>query len=530
MFHFKFIIMKSIIYLYIGVVFLIFSSCDDFLEKSPSDELSTSTFWTSEENVQAAVTAAYAYLGDEWWTTFLTCAGDDSYAWSTWPSDVLYVTDGSATTSLGTFAHFWNYHYQAVTVSNNILDNIDNVEMDEDTYNQLKSEARFLRAYAYHRLVSLYGDVPLIEHVQTDPNEYLVSRTAKSEVVDFIVSELDDIADLLPESYDDTEYGKITKGAALALEARVLLYNGSYTEAATIAKEVMDEAIYGIDADFVSLFDGSNEQSSEIILSAQYTANYKSSIGTWVGGPFVSNGWSEVVPLQSIVDAFECTDGLTIDKSPLYDANNPFENRDPRLAMTIVLPGSEVNGIVVDVTADGSSYGLGENNASYSGYYYRKYIATEVSGSYDANSTNDIILLRYAEVLLTYAEAKIEAGSIDQTVLDAINAVRAREDVNMPLITTTDQSELRTIVRRERRVEFANEQGRLFDIRRWGIAEDVLDGQIYGILNNFDDTRTDYGEHVLVGTRVFNADRDYLWPVPQSEIDINENLVQNDNW
>lgn len=523
-------IMKMKNYLILGIVVLLFSSCDDFLEKSPSDELSTSTFWSSEENVQAAVTATYAYLGDEWWTTFLNSASDDSYAWSTWPCDVLYVTDGSAVTSLGTFEHFWDYYYQGITAANNVIDNIDGVELDEATYNQLKSEVRFIRAYAYHRLIGLYGDVPLVKTVLSDPADYMVSRTSKSEIVDFIVGELDEIAKYLPTKYDASEFGKITKGTALALEARVLLYDDKFTEAAAVAKEVMDLKVYSIDDDYISLFDGTNEQSNEILLSAQYTTNYKSSLATWIGGPFVG-GWSEVVPLQSLVDAYECTDGKTIDESGVYDANKPFENRDPRLSMAIVLPGGEINGSVIDITFENSSDGLGQNNASYSGYYYRKGVATEVSGSYDSNCTNDIVLIRYAEVLLTYAEAKIEANSIDQSVYDAINQVRGRTGVQMPFITTgKSQDELIEIVRRERHVEMAGEQERLFDIRRWKMADVVLNGPVYGILNNFDSNRSDYGANVLVGTRIFNASRDYLWPVPQSEMDINENLMQNSNW
>ena len=520
------------IYGFLSACLFLISCNDDFLDKQRTDALSTETYWVSEENAEMAVNSCYGFFGDEWWTTFLTCATDDSYAWSDWPCDIKYVPEGSATTSLGTFKHFWGDNpYKAIAAANNVIDNIDQVpDMDNDTRARFAAEARFVRAYAYQHLIGYYGDVPLIKHVQNDPSEYDVSRTPKDSIVDFIVSEIDDFANDLPEAYDASEWGRATKGAALALKARTLLYDGQWSEAADAAKAVVDLGIYSIDPDFGSLFDGSNENSSEIILSAQYTSTYKSSLATWTGGPTLS-GWSEVVPLQSLVDAYECTDGKTIDESPLYDPEHPFENRDPRLDLTIILPGDVVNGNTIDVTADGSADGLGKSNASYSGYYYKKYVPTEISGSYDANCTNDIILFRYAEVLLIYAEGKIEANDIDQSVYDAINEVRGREDVQMPEITSgKSQSELREIVRRERRVEFAMEEERFFDIRRWKIAEDVIPGQVYGILNNYDPDRSDYGSHVLVGTRVFNANRDYLWPVPQSEMDLNENLVQNPNW
>ena len=314
------------------------------------------------------------------------------------------------------------------------------------------------------------------------------------------------------------------------MKARVDLYREAYTEAAKAAKDVMELGVYSIDPDYISVFNGTNETSAEIILSAQYNENHKNSIATWVGGPFVG-GWSEIVPLQSLVDAYECTDGLPIDESPLYDAENPFANRDPRLSLNIVLPGGVVNGTVIDVTDPNSSAAIGQNNASYSGYYFRKAIPTVVDGGYDSNSTNDLIVLRYAEVPLIYAEAKMELNEIDQSVYDAINEVRSRADVNMPNIEAgKSQSELREIIHRERRVEFAMEEQRLFDIRRWEIAEDVMPGNVYGILNNFDSERSDYGSHVFIETRTFNANKHYLWPIPQSEVDLNENLTQNSGW
>jgi hypothetical protein len=379
-------------------------------------------------------------------------------------------------------------------------------------------------------LVGLYGDVPLITKVQ-NIDEFNVSRTPRNEVVNFIISDIDDCYNDLPVSYDESEFGRVTRGAALALKARILLHEGNWAEAAAAAKSVMDLNAYSIDPDYASLFDGTNEQNSEVILSAQYIATHKSAIATWVGGPAVG-GWSEVVPLQSLVDAYECTDGLPIDLSAVYDPDSPFENRDPRLDMTIVVPGGVLNGDTIDITKSNSLSGLGKNNASYSGYYYKKYIPAVIDGWWGGNSTNDIIILRYAEVLLTYAEAKIESNSIDQSVYDAINEVRSRDNVNLPSITAPKtQEELREIVRRERRVEFAMEEHRLFDIRRWQIAEDVMSGDVYGIKNYWDTERTDYGQNVLVEQREFNSSKDYLWPVPQGEIDLNESLKpQNTGW
>jgi len=190
-----------------------------------------------------------------------------------------------------------------------------------------------------------------------------------------------------------------------------------------------------------------------------------------------------------------------------------------------------VNGTIVDVTQPTSIDRLGQGSVS--GYYYRKYVPAVISGVYYANSYNDEVLVRYAEVLLTYAEAKIEGNDIDQSVYDAINQVRQRADVHMPVATTVNypaQGDLRTLIRRERHVELAEENTlRLFDIRRWKIAATVMPGQALGILNNYDHTRADYGSHVVVETRIW-SDKDYLWAIPQSDIDVNKNLTQNTGW
>ncbi|HEY0298510.1 MAG TPA: RagB/SusD family nutrient uptake outer membrane protein, partial [Arachidicoccus sp.] len=304
--------------------------------------------------------------------------------------------------------------------------------------------------------------------------------------------------------------------------------------AAATAKQVMDLGQYAIDNSsanaYNSLFDGTNKTSPEIILSAQYVKNtYASGVGTWVGGPSLG-GWSQVVPLQSLVDAYACTDGKSITESPLYDPSHPFDNRDPRLKATIVVPGSVVNGKTINVTDTTSLDALTKNNASVSGYYYKKYVPADIEGNYDANSYNDEVLIRYAEVLLIYAEAKIESASIDQSVYDAINLIRQRKGINMPAVTSGSQADLRALVRNERRVELSMEGAlRLFDIRRWKIGEQVMNGNAYGILNNYDKSRADYGKHVLIEARSFTT-RDYLWAIPQNELTLDPALGQNSGW
>ncbi|MCX2484429.1 RagB/SusD family nutrient uptake outer membrane protein [Pedobacter sp. MR2016-24] len=527
--------MKSIKYIITAAacITISFSACKkDELNKQPTDASSSTTYWKTETNAVEATNNIYRYLGDFWDRIFISGATDDSFAWSNWPSDIIYVGNGSATSTTGVFGHYWGNFYKMIAAANNVLDNINKVSsMSDEMRNRLIGESRFLRAYAYQQLIGMYGDVPLITRVQPI-EEFYVTRTPRAQVADFIVKELDTVANFLPLSYPATDAGRATKGAALALKARTYLYEGDWANAAIASQAVMNLAEYSIDNNYLSLFNGTNEDSKEIILSGRYIPNtYANGTATWVGGPSVG-GWSEITPIQSLVDEYECTDGNTIATSPLYNAATPFENRDPRLKLTIVVPGVVVNGTTIDVTAPNSIDGLAKNNASFTGYYYKKYIPAVISGNYDNNSSNDIILLRYAEVLLNYAEAKVESGSIDQSVYNAINQVRQRAGVNMPAITAakaSTQAELRTIIRRERRVEFPLEDNRFFDIRRWKIAETVMNGSVYGILNNFNTDRADYGSHVLVEKRSFKT-RDYLFAIPQNDLDQNKNLVQNPGW
>lgn len=525
--------MKRIIFYFFIVLCYVFASCSKDLNTQPLDSVSTGNYWKTVSDATKAVDNAYRYLGDVDNRMFLSCATDDSYSWSNWPSDVQYAGNGSATAGTGIFDHFWQSLYQMIAAANDVIDNIDNDAALSAAQNaQLKSEARFIRAFGYQQLIGFYGNVPLVTHV-LQTSEFNMARTSQDSVAQFIVNELTEIATILPQSYAAADYGRVTKGAALALKARVLLLQGNYADAATAAKAVIDLNSYSMDNDYVSLFNGTNKQSKEIIFAAQYLKNtYTSAMATWIGGPTIGGG-SQVVPLQGLVDAYECTDGKTIEQSTLYDASKPFDNRDPRLKWTVILPGSVLNGNVIDITKSGSIDALGKNNASFSGYYYKKYIPADISGDWSNNSYNDVVLIRYAEVLLTYAEAKIESNQIDQSVYDAINLVRQRAGI-MPAVTSAtngSQASLRDLVRRERHVEFPLDDLRLFDIRRWKIGAQVMNGTAYGILNDFDATRADYGKHVVVEQRSFNTGRDYLWPVPQSQLVVNSNLLpQNEGW
>ncbi|HUQ66672.1 MAG TPA: RagB/SusD family nutrient uptake outer membrane protein, partial [Flavitalea sp.] len=285
---------------------------------------------------------------------------------------------------------------------------------------------------------------------------------------------------------------------------------------------------YSLFNNYEDLFRIQNENNSEIILDVEYLQDDQALWGLGTLPPASAGGWYIVGPTQSLVDAYEMNNGKTIDDpSSGYDPNNPYKNRDPRLAATIIVPGSTYNGKFFDpVDATSVDYYVGY---AYTGYSIRKYIH-ELSDYSDIWNTGlNIPVIRYAEVLLTYAEAKIESNQIDNSVYEAIDQVRIR--AGLPAVDRTvyaSQSQMRELVRRERRVELALEGLRWYDIQRWKIGDQVMTGPALGCREGTVDPITGHytptGPNIVVEQRTF---KNYLWPIPQSEIDVNKNLVQN---
>ncbi len=232
-----------------------FTACKkDFLDQQPQASVSRDDYWKTQADAINAVSNCYRQLGDVDNRMFISGATDDSYAWSNWPSEVLYVGNGSATPDNNVFGNFWRNFYRMIASCNDVLDNIDRVpNLADSLRNRLRGEARFVRAYAYQQLIGMYGDVPLITHIQSI-DEFKASRTPRSEVATFIANEMDTISNMLPTSYGSSDFGRATKGAALALKARTMLYEGKWQEAATAAKAVIDGNYFTIDPNYRSLF------------------------------------------------------------------------------------------------------------------------------------------------------------------------------------------------------------------------------------------------------------------------------------
>ena len=535
--------MRNKFILNILAILLLFSACKkDFLDRSPLDAYTNNNLWTSANDANTALVGVY----NNWITADFVvgsdCASDNGFDQYPWEGLLVYGNGTVNPSLVGPLSYpttkaYNLYDYVTVTKCNFFLANIDKTPMDAKQKANMIAQVRFIRAYKYAVMSQLYGDVPLVTTVLT-PDQSLASvRAPKADVVKFIISELAAAVPDLSVASNSGD-GHVTQGAALALKARVELYNGNYADCITDCQAVMKMG-YVLYPSYTDLFRMKTQNNnSEIIISAQYV---QSTYSNNMPGKMASNssgGYSSFIPVQSLVDAYEMANGKPItDPASGFDVANPYANRDPRLAATILYPGesfTQVNGSQTyydPFTTTSADYYASRNNTSPTAYLVKKYNSNLTDFSQLFNAGLNIPLIRYAEVLLTDAEAKIESGKIDASVYNDINAVRFR--AGMPPVDQSvysNQTTLRALVRNERRVELAFEGLRFFDIQRWKIGSQVMSGPIYGAkLGTINPTTGKYtvtGAPLSIETRVF-ADKNYLWPIPQTEIDLDKGLKQN---
>jgi starch-binding outer membrane protein, SusD/RagB family len=506
---------------------LVAAGCDDeFLTTLPPDQVSGAVFWQQQKDAELAVNALYGTNDAQLISVRMDAASDN--AWAQKSFDAWYdVGQGAALPTNAVFNNVWNTAYTGIRRANEILENIDRIPTINPATlrDRLKGEATFFRAYHYNNLVNLYGDVPLVLGPISIEEGRAATRTPRAQVVDQILKDLDYAASVLPNTYNAANRGRVTRGAALGYKARAALWAGRWQDAANAAQAVINMNQYSLHPNYADLTRYAADNSAELIFTDMREKGVRAHGAFGWFGQRSLQGVSDITPLRELVDAYQMRDGLPITQSPLYDAANPYANKDPRMSATLLVPGDSYcgtlfnsrpgSGTVDEVRAD--------FNSTSTGFQFTRYV--DCADRNDrGNSGIDFILMRYAEVLLTYAEAKIELNQVDQSVFNAINAVRTR--AGMPAVNSGNQASLRDLVRYERRVEFVLEGLRIHDIRRWGIAEQVMAGQKYGI--NY----VDAGQvrRWIADNRRFNPQRDHLWPIPQRERDLNPNLAQNPNY
>lgn len=516
----------------------------DFLDRTPPGVASTEGFYTSEDALIAGINGIYQSFQGDWWggafvhlQPHLEAATENDRICCDWEYGVKAIGNGTMNANSDGFVNWkWNYGYQAITRINQILAVLaakSIPELTEANTRKWEAEVRFLRAFVYQQLIFYYGDVPLITKSITPAEAKALTRTPKQEVFNKIIEDLDFAIANLATTPNNGQFGRPTKQAASALKGKALLYEKKWSDAAAAFRDVI--ALEGdkvlLDPDYESLFRGKNEQSKEIIFSIQYVGQGQGASGSGEGSfvqthyaPYVPDGlgagWQSLLHTFKMRDAYYMIDGLPITTSQLYQVDSPYERRDPRMGWTFLIPGYRKlpNGDSVPYSTFRGYPILPryiENQGvqvslipGYAGFGTKKWVSEIDNTSFSSDFSTDLIMIRYADVLLMYAEAQNEAVGPDASVYSAVNKVRTRATMpNFPLGLT--QSQMRDEIRHERNVEFAMEGMRYNDLIRWRIAETVITSI------------------PTVEARVFNPNKNYLWPIPQSVIDATPGIKQN---
>lgn len=467
---------------------LVTTSCsDDFLNVPPQGQQPDEEFWVSADDAAKAVNAMYANLRGWPQVAFAAIAieslGSDDAEKGSSPSDATFLNNFdnyTATATEGQILDFWTGQYQSINLANQVLDNVPQINMDANLKQRYFAEAKFIRAYAYFRLVRAFGGVPLRLNVPEDASQYNLPRATKEEVYAAIEKDLTEAAAVLPASYTGADVGRVTKGAALALHAKVSMYQQKWQQVLDLTNQVMGMG-YSLFPDFQELFRVENENNQESIFEIQ--------AALIEGNPQASN--SQYSQVQGVRGSSGGGWGFNVPTANLAAA---FEPGDPRRDATIIFRGETTpQGDAIPATGDNPMY----NEKSYVPF-------GDNPAGYTEGAEQNIRVLRYADVLLMNAEANNELGNT-QAALASLEMVRARarggDNSVLPPVTTTDQAALRQAIWHERRVELAMEFDRYFDVIRQGRGEEV-----FGPL----------------GWEPHNE----VWPIPNTEINLSSGVLE----
>lgn len=514
-------------YLLSLVLLLPFSSCEDgeeFLEFYPEDKITSANFPENEGDIKLLLNGVYALLRENsiyneglFGFGILDGATPNAFNWGNTP--IARIGNGQLSSSDGDIVTFrWTRCFEIIFRANYLLEAIELVELDEAVKTTFIGEAHFLRGLAYSILVDSYGGVPIIESTLSTEDARNVSRATMEETWNQVISDYDvAIANL---AVDAPELGRATKGAALGLKMRAYLYQNKYEQVLEVIEQIEALGKYSLFPSYEGLFTLENENNEEVIFDVQYISGENSQgslhdqycgtgTGSWTRG-------SRYVPTDNLVSAYEMIDGSEV------DPENPYEGRDPRLEFTVVVPGAFIlEHQFPNYIYPGGAYNHPGNRLKHlSTRKYRIGSMAELPPS--GQSSLNYIVMRYADVILSKAEAIIETnGNIDEAVA-LINSIRTeRDDVKITSLPMgLSQAEAREELRHERRIEFAMEGLYWSDIKRWDIGEDIYPVEV----------RDHNGD--IIETKFPNGYLEFydLLPIPDSEISLNGNLEQNPGW
>lgn len=547
--------MKKIYYQFIGLLLAAFSitgleSCSKFLTIEPKTQVSDATLWVSEQNADLFLNNIYSGLPGSF-TTYDPPENFSDNAMSAHSWGFSTTTIKTAIYTPDNAPNQWGL-YNQIRKANIFIEKVGNSTLEENWKKKRLAEARFLRAFYYSLLWTNHGGVPIITEVLNlgeQGDEVFRSRNSAEQTFQFIVDELEAINGSLPIL---AEAGRAGKAAALALKGWCELfwaspfYNQSndlsrWSKAASTYKAIVELNAYQLFPEYNAQFMEENNWNVETIFAKTYLggtslgASREGLQGTWiVGGQQLS--WSGVDPSQELIDEYFMANGKAINEPGSgYNPQNPYANREKRFYESIVYDGSIWAGSEIIMKQGVGSRNetdlASKNESTNTGYYLRKGLDPKyaINGPHLQSSANYIIF-RFAEVLLAYAEAQNEASGPDQSIYDAINEVRARVDLP-PLTAGLTQAEMRKAIYQERRVELAFEDKRYLDLIRLKLAEINLNGHMHAMLIEQEGGVWKYKViPATQGEMVFHAEKNYLWPIPQSARDRNDNLDQNPNY
>ena len=538
-----------------AIVIALVSSACDFLDTSVDRNSTGETIQTNYSAIWGFGRAFYTPIGYGFGmidSNIFATASDEAQQTSA-QSNVIYFNKGMLNENVNPLFTYYRNYYEGIRAANFFLDYVKdgkgeemlahnrnlvtdkvNYERDLQSLAWFKAEAHVARAYYYSELAKMYGGVPIIESHVDDGT--MIARSSYEEVVDYIVREVDDYKGELASNWDkfkDRE-GRFTLGVALAIKARTLLYAASplhnpnhdvkkWEKAAAAANELIqhDSLNYSLDASYASYFVGQNPLTSpETIYAVRRSQSNNMEKNNY---PIATQGGkSGATPTHNLVAAYEYTG------TP--DPSNPYANRDPRLAASVVTNGSTWNGRTIDQSAGGSD-DMAAANASRTGYYLKKFLTDNLNLQQGQVAQHNWVAYRWAEVLLNYAEAMNEAYGPDavpagfaMSARQALQQVRDRASTKLPRVIASDKDSFRDAVKHERRVELAFEDHRYWDLLRWKDAMDVLNKPVLGVAVTKTLTGWSY-EVQEVATRTF-YERNYYLPFLRSEIENSGNTLE----
>lgn len=558
--------MKKILYLLSAV--LLFAGCNFLDFDETSGNYTREDMYSTYSNIRNMLTNVYGYMPNKDIydiSSALRDCGSDDAEYGDPDASVQRFNNGNWS-ALSPVDDKWSL-FNGIRAANEFLESIEKVDLSiyqyDGNYNNWQEhmkyypfQARALRAYFLFDLARRYGDIPVPTTMLSIDEANSIEKTPFDQVIDFIVTECNDCIANLPTSYANmynNEYGRVTKGFAMALKAKALLYAASplhnpsgdkakWQKAAVAAQDIIESGLYRLDPGEKC----NNVESPEAIFlimrsESQNLERYNFPLRFTEGARTSMSG---SYPTQNLVDAFQTAGGYDITLTangwttddPDFDINTPYEGRDPRFARTVLANGMSFKGATIETWEGGADYSATRSDlGTPTGYYLRKYIqeSTSFTPENQVQNKHHWIVFRYAEFLLAYAEAANEFfggptqtdGTLHMSAADALNQVRL--NAGMPEVTATSADAFRQAVQREWRVEFAFEDHRFWDVRRWKLGS--TQGQIDGVHITKTGSKLEYSR-MTVERRTW-SDKMYLYPIPQSELFVNTNLnPQNTGW